>query len=85
MARPYQYKILHSKATFGGKEESTIAHPVMYGIKNGDDFVCGLTTNIFNNQRKYYRMFYVSQKAAQNVAEKLNRNHSTDSYRVVKI
>lgn len=86
MARPHIYKVLHSTATFGGKERSILAVPRMYAIKTNDgEYVCGLTTDITTNVKHYERMFYASRVSAERVAQNLNQTYRSENYRVVEI
>tara|TARA_R100001510_G_C7544040_1_gene130401 strand:- start:191 stop:463 length:273 start_codon:yes stop_codon:yes gene_type:complete len=85
MARPYTWRIIDSKAEYGGKERSTIAVPVMYGIKHGDDWVNSMIVDVFNGHRKYHKMFYANKTSAQTQCDKLNERFDCYEYRVVRL
>lgn len=91
MARPKHYRELN-RLMVTGKMHETIAlgHDHMWGVKHGDDWVILCYEDAFKLTpsrvyRKYSRLFFATQKSAQNQAERLNKMFNSTEYKVAKI
>ena len=91
MVRPHVYKPLDRLMMPGEtREHVVLGHDHMYGIKKGSDWVTLCKEDIYgfdlnNVNRKYTRLFFVSEKAAQNQVDKLNKMFNSTEYKIAKV
>ena len=89
MSRPYFYKQLDKiTKTDNMCDIIALGYDTMWGVKHGDDWVTVCREDAFNfksTYRTYTRLFFATEKAAQNQVDKLNKMFNSTEYKIAKV